>query len=317
MKGLYFRRLGERRRRMIPNPRIYISASKDQHLNPDQRVVKDGIFQAIQANDLEPWGFFKQGPLRRGWGFKEANEAMSRCQGAIVLAFAQWQCTGLAPRREDGFMASEGNHFEGGLAIAHGVPLLVVKEEGSLSRGILNEGPDHTIIDMPRGSGAKWLVNDATFQHHFRAWTEEVKSRPRVFLGYCSEARSTADAITLFLERTHKISVRNYAMDFHPGATILEEIARSAQECSCGIFLFTKSDQLSTPDDSYAAPRDNVVFEAGYFMHAKGKERTLIISEDGVKMPADLGGDIYVSLKDRNDISTIHTPLVRFLEQRL
>jgi CAP12/Pycsar effector protein, TIR domain len=242
---------------------------------------------------------------------------MAHCQGAIVLAFAQWECVGLGGRRGSGLMPSEGNHFEGGLAIAHGVPLLVVMEEGSLQRGILSEGPDHQVVDMPRGAGARWLDEDPTFSDHFRAWTEEVKSRPRVFLGYCSEAKSVANEITLFLERTHKVGVRNYQMDFVPGPTILEEVARSVNECSCGIFLFTRSDQIATTDETRAVPRDNVVFEAGYFTHAKGKERTVIILERGVKMPTDLGGNIYIPLEDRNDVSRIHSPLIQFLETAL
>ena len=51
-----------------------------------------------------------------------------------------------------------------------------------------------------------------------------------------------------------------------------------------------------------AVPRDNVVFEAGYFIGLKGKRNVLIVREAGSKMPADLGGDIYASLTDRTDI---------------
>ena len=106
-------------------------------------------------------------------------------------------------------------------------------------------------------------------------------------------------------------------MDFLSGGTILEEIERAAMECICGIFLFTNDDPLTGSDLHKAAPRDNVVFEAGYFIHAKGKERNLIICEEGVKIPADVGGNIYVPLKERNDISSIETSLRNFLEKRL
>ncbi len=67
----------------------------------------------------------------------------------------------------------------------------------------------------------------------------------------------------------------------------------------------------------HAAPRDNVIFEAGYFMNAKGRERVLIVREDGAKMPADVGGSIYLTLKDRADISPIHAKLRDFVENRL
>ncbi len=49
----------------------------------------------------------------------------------------------------------------------------------------------------------------------------------------------------------------------------------------------------------------------------KGKEQVLVIREEGAKMPADIGGNSYIPLKDRNDISGIHTQLRRFLENRL
>ena len=62
-----------------------------------------------------------------------------------------------------------------------------------------------------------------------------------------------------------------------------------------------------------AVPRDNVVFEAGYFIGLKGKRNVLIVREAGSKMPADLGGDIYASLTDRTDIAPIERTLEAFM----
>jgi predicted nucleotide-binding protein len=80
--------------------------------------------------------------------------------------------------------------------------------------------------------------------------------------------------------------------------------------------LLTRDDRLAS-HELHFTPRDNVLFEAGYFMNAKGNERTLIIREEGVKMPADIGSNIYLRLKDRSDISTIQKDLRFFLETRL
>jgi predicted nucleotide-binding protein len=113
------------------------------------------------------------------------------------------------------------------------------------------------------------------------------------------------------------VPVRSYAFDFTAGSTILEEIEAAARECTCGIFLFTKDDPQQPGQPWQAAPRDNVVFEAGFFMSAKGRERTLIIREEGAKMPADVGGGIYLGLKDRNDISPIQHAVSEFLHKRL
>jgi predicted nucleotide-binding protein len=53
---------------------------------------------------------------------------------------------------------------------------------------------------------------------------------------------------------------------------------------------------LSTALTGQAAPRDNVVFEAGYFVSAKGPRNSVIIRVGNAKMPADLGGAIYLAV---------------------
>jgi hypothetical protein len=69
----------------------------------------------------------------------------------------------------------------------------------------------------------------------------------------------------------------------------------------------------NNPLQKIAAPRDNVVFEAGFFIHAKGKNNVLIIREHGAKFPADLGGDIYVSLDEKNNVEKITECINRFV----
>lgn len=300
---------------MIPKPRIYLSVPSDQHLSPERLKLKLAIIGAIETEGFEVQEFFARGvPANMSWDFEKANAIMARCEGVVVLAFVRWafkdgqQATILMP--------SEWNHFEGALATTRDLPLMVIAERGVPNRGIAYTGGGIAITFMPAGAKPNWLKSQE-FKTRFSGWVSEVKKRPRAFLGYCSKAKSTADALTLYLEKMLGVAVRNYAMDFRPGGTILEEIQEACRDCACGIFLFSKDDQLEGLDSDSAAPRDNVVFEAGYFMHAKGKERVLVILEKGAKIPADLGGNIYVSLKDRNDISTIQTQVQAFLEQRL
>jgi hypothetical protein len=127
----------------------------------------------------------------------------------------------LEPRTENGMMASEGNQIEGGLAIAHGIPLLVVAEKNILKRGILDEGAaEYGIVDMN--------TKDPTFKSQVAEWCEKVKARPRVFLGYCGKAQETAEKLIGFLQQ-HEVSVREYKMDFVLGSTILDQIDRAAR----------------------------------------------------------------------------------------
>ena len=44
--------------------------------------------------------------------------------------------------------------------------------------------------------------------------------------------------------------------------------------------------------------RQNVVFEAGYFMGKLGRDRVVIIAEKGIEIPSDLQGVVYT---DRNN----------------
>jgi predicted nucleotide-binding protein len=55
----------------------------------------------------------------------------------------------------------------------------------------------------------------------------------------------------------------------------------------------------------------------GLFMEAKGRERVLVVREEGAKMPADIGGGIYLPLRDRDDIKSIETRLLDFVEKRI
>jgi predicted nucleotide-binding protein len=80
--------------------------------------------------------------------------------------------------------------------------------------------------------------------------------------------------------------------------------------------LLTRDDELAG-NSALAVPRDNVIFEMGMFMEAKGRERVLVVLEEGAKLPADIGGGIYLSLKDRSDISPIHSGLLSFIRSRI
>jgi hypothetical protein len=300
---------------MIPKRRIYVSTPIDDNLSQDQLSVKNAIYSLLEHEEFEPQEFLSRGLMAgTSWSFQESRKVMGRCDGALILAFVRFTFDLQDGSRE--CIPSEYNHYEGALAIANELPMLVVAEERIPERGIVWRGGGLLINTLPSGSDASW-IEKPKFKNQFQLWVDKVRSKPRVFLGYCSKAKSTADALTLYLEHSLTVSVRNYALDFIAGGTILDEIDKSARECTCGIFLFTNDDPMEGTNPLQAAPRDNVVFEAGFFMNAKGRERTLIIREDGAKIPADVGGSIYLPLKDRNDISPIQFQLSKFLEDRL
>jgi predicted nucleotide-binding protein len=146
-------------------------------------------------------------------------------------------------------------------------------------------------------------------------WIGAVKEIDDIFLAYSSKARHTALDIHRFLTERN-VTVRDWEIDFAPGGIILDRLHEASRNCLGVIMLLTKDDEF-IGEEKYAAPRDNVIFEMGMFMEAKGRERVLVVREEGAKMPADIGGGIYLSLKDRTDISSIHTGLLHFAEKQI
>ena len=298
--------------------RIYLSAPADSNLSEVQLDIKKSVIAAIEEEGFTPQEFFASGiPKTMAWSFERAEMVMSRCQGAAILAFARWLAAPANAKREEDlqriYLPSEYSHFEGALAFARRLPRLVVTDAQIRTSGItlLSEGP---VVFWPEGVGAAG-TSEAWFRGQFDPWADQIRSRHHVFLGYCSQARSTATELTLFMEHELGLRVQNYAMDFSAGPTIYEQIEAAARACACGIFLFTKDDPLVGEEG--AAPRDNVVFEAGFFFRANGRERVAVIREEGAKMPADLGGNVFINLKDRGDIAPIHSELQRFLKRAL
>jgi predicted nucleotide-binding protein len=97
----------------------------------------------------------------------------------------------------------------------------------------------------------------------------------------------------------------------------MEEIARATATCRTGLFLFTADDPLEGSTTNTVVPRDNVLLEAGYFMSAHTAKRMVVVREKDTKMPADLGGVIYLTIERRaawrrtarEVLSALHTQL--------
>lgn len=294
--------------------RVYVSSPTDAHLTPWQKKLKKGVLDQLIAAGLEPQVFGERGlPIKMAWSFDAAEQMMSDCQAAVVLALARHRFSvhGGAPVS----FPSEYNHYEGALAVTYNLPLLILAEEGLPDRGITYRGGGRFIVTIPANAKATWFKSNG-FKPYFDEWRKAVDARRDVFVGYCSTAQSVADAIIKHLNNTLKVSVMDWAVDFDPGPSILQNIDDAVEKTQAGIFLFTEDDSLSG-SDTKAAPRDNVVFEAGYFMHSKGPSRVLIVRENEAKMPADLGGTIYAALPDRKNIAALHEPLRKFIKAAL
>jgi len=295
--------------------RIYVSLPADPWLPANLNELKWGIVEEIRKLGYAPEIFSNPRGMpglasARGWNPRDADEIARRCAGAAVIGMARWQFAD--GKGNPVLLPTEFNHYEGALARTLGLPTLVLVQQDVLRRVVFDMSYGGYVGEFKSDADLRWLHTDK-FRVPFQYWTDLLEERRDVFLGYCSKSDTTAQAIKRYLQSIGA-KVLDWQTDFIPGRTILDQIEEAAARAVGGIFLFTNDDDLADDGQGRAAvPRDNVVFEAGYFIGLKGKRNVLIIREAGSKMPADLGGDIYASLPDKTKIGTIEKTLEAFM----
>lgn len=283
---------------------VLLSSPYPRHLSRAQSDFLRRLEGVIQQRQLRLFDIDKLGRL------DEHTTAVRQLHGVLVVAFAQWKARRTEEEGDEAILPTEFAQLHIATAIATDRPLLVLKEKAVSDRGALRPALGARIVKLPSSLDPGWL-NTPDFLKPFDRWTQDVEDHCDVFLGYCSKSQATAAQIQLHLEKSGA-TVLNWALDFRLGTSILNEIEAARSRCSSGVFLFTEDDPLEGPEGG-AAPRDNVVFEAGYFVSSKGAERCLIVREGTAKMPADLGGAIYVQLRKGDPVETIASRLADFV----
>lgn len=295
--------------------RIYVSLPADPWLPVNLNNLKWGIVEEIEKLGYTPEIFTnprgKPGlASAKAWNPRDADDIARRCVGAVVLGMPRW-------RFQDGegnpvLLPTEFNHYEGALVRTLGLPTLVLVHQDVNRRVVFDASFGGYVGEFQPDADVGWLHTDE-FRVPFNYWRALLDERRDIFLGYCSSSAKTAASI-----KRHLLSlgarVLDWQTDFIPGRTIIDQIEQAAIRSIGGIFLFTKDDDLADYGQTdKSVPRDNVVFEAGYFIGLKGKRNVLIVRESGSKMPADLGGDIYAALPDKADIAPIERTLAAFM----
>lgn len=295
--------------------RIYVSLPADPWLSENMNRLKWGIVEEIEKLGFTPEIFTNPRGTpslasAKSWHPRDADEIARRCVGAAVLGMPRWEFKD--PSGHSVLLPTEFNHYEGALARTLGLPTLVLVQRDVLRRVVFDMNFAGYIGMFAPDASLDWLHTDQ-FRVPFGYWKALLDQRRDVFLGYSSASETTAAAVKRYI-LSLGATVLDWQVDFIPGRTILEQIEQAAARSIGGIFLFTKDDDLAGRKNvKMAVPRDNVVFEAGYFIGLKGKHNVLIIREAGSKMPADLGGDIYASLPDQTSIAPIERTLASFL----
>lgn len=87
------------------------------------------------------------------------------------------------------------------------------------------------------------------------------------------------------------------------GRTIIEKFEGEAADVDFAIVLLTADDQgmlLNSEDGLQARARQNVIFELGYFIGTLKRTKVVALREDGVELPSDYAGIIYIDLDEKD-----------------
>lgn len=133
--------------------------------------------------------------------------------------------------------------------------------------------------------------------------------RPRIFIGSSTEGLAVAEAIQLGLDDVAECTVWNQSA-FEPGKTVIESLVDIAREFDFAILIWTADDSVTKRGATAAAPRDNMIFEAGLFTGTLGRARTFLVycREEPVAFPSDLAGVTAVAYSRRGD-GNLHAAL--------
>ena len=88
------------------------------------------------------------------------------------------------------------------------------------------------------------------------------------------------------------------------GQTIIDKFEEHADKAGFAIVLLTPDD-VGAPKDKQGKLKDrarqNVILELGYFLCGLGRERVCVLYKEGVELPSDIQGIIYVPMNNLNE----------------
>jgi len=119
----------------------------------------------------------------------------------------------------------------------------------------------------------------------------------RIFIGHggSQDYRDLKDA----LQDHHKYEVETFETSPRGGRTIPDVIEGMAQRSTLALLVMTAEDEQA---DGSIRARENVVHEIGYFQGRLGRERAIVIMEDGVNEFSNMHGIVHLPYKNIREV---------------
>ncbi len=123
-------------------------------------------------------------------------------------------------------------------------------------------------------------------------FVNRANTRARVFMICSAEALPIAKSIRVGLSHDADIEIWSDDMIFRAGGYPIEALEEQVNIADFGIALCEPDDLVTARGKTSAVPRDNVIFELGFFMARLGRHRTLLLvpQRTDVTLPSDFKG---------------------------
>lgn len=148
-------------------------------------------------------------------------------------------------------------------------------------------------------------------------------ARPKVFFICSAEALEIAECIRAGLDHEDAtIEIWSDEHIFPPGGYPIEALERAVDDADFGIAIAQPDDLVRSRHRQGKTPRDNVIFELGFFLSRLGRKRTLLLVPRGedVQLPSDFKGLTplsYKSASEHQQLSTALGPTIFRIKQLL
>lgn len=106
-------------------------------------------------------------------------------------------------------------------------------------------------------------------------------------------------SVARFLERITEPPVVILEEQPDRGRTIIEKFEEHAAEAGYAVVLLTGDDEgreLGSGAELRPRARQNVILELGFFVGTLGRGRVTLLYDEGVELPSDIGGVLYLAL---------------------
>jgi Predicted nucleotide-binding protein containing TIR-like domain len=115
--------------------------------------------------------------------------------------------------------------------------------------------------------------------------------RPSLFIGSSTKGLKIAKALQENLETDLDVEIWNQGA-FALGDFNLESLINAGKKHQFAVLVLTPDDLIILDESALASPRDNVVFEMGFFLGVLGRKQAFIVHENGLvlKLPSDIDG---------------------------